>query len=633
MKSDTINVKGAFQDRRQYRVPFYQRAYVWGQENQWAPLWNDITDKAGARLENEEVPAPHFLGAIVLEPQLRVGLRGVDMVHVIDGQQRLTTLQYVLAAIALVMRENNLVTVLPVISDCLWNPNLETMTDAEVEKYKLWPTFRDRQTHKAAITSETRVVLRERFPESFTKSGTIRRQGIPHPPALDAIWYFASQIDVWLKDKDDKAKAVEVLAEATLQDLKFVAISLEPQDDAQVIFETLNGRGAQLMPTDLIRNFIFMKADKRDGDPHTLYETLWSQFEDGFWSEEQRRGRMTRPRREWFVQSALQAKMGEDIDVGRLYQGYRQFAEKVPSATEQLQFLSNNAAHYKQLVGKFVVTPIGWFGSQIDSWDASALQPVALLIAQSGLTDDQQHEIFLDLVSFVVRRAVCGLTTKSYNKTFAQLLRRLREGNISPIQVRAVLGGREGNASRWPTDDDFKSAWLNQPIIERLGSISRVRYLLAELEKALRPNRTDDKVMSDLTDLDVEHVMPVTWFEHWPLAGVLATQAELSEAVSADLFALDNGETTDRQKLLCKRKKLVQTVGNLTLLHYGVNRSIQNYTFSVKRERLLSDSNLMLNRDLMVAPDWDEDKIEQRGLKLFELAKKIWPGPPAKPDS
>src|SRR3546814_10027067 len=97
MKSETWTVQQVFQDRKQYKVPFYQRAYVWRVADQGRLLWEDILDKANERLEGA-TPAPHFLGAIVVEPQERRGLRGVDTQHIIDGQQRLTTLQYVLAA-------------------------------------------------------------------------------------------------------------------------------------------------------------------------------------------------------------------------------------------------------------------------------------------------------------------------------------------------------------------------------------------------------------------------------------------------------------------------------------------------------------------------------------------------------
>jgi len=122
MKSETYSVQQVFQDRRQYRVPFYQRAYVWNKEEQWEPLWNDISEKAGLR-SNGETPTPHFLGAIVLEPQPRLGLRGVETYHIIDGQQRLTTLQYFLVALSVAIAELNLSALAPLIEGCVWNPS------------------------------------------------------------------------------------------------------------------------------------------------------------------------------------------------------------------------------------------------------------------------------------------------------------------------------------------------------------------------------------------------------------------------------------------------------------------------------------------------------------------------------
>ena len=89
-------------------------------------------------------------------------------------------------------------------------------------------------------------------------------------------------------------------------------ISLDEGDDAQVIFETLNGRGAELHATDLIRNFIFMRADKENADGGALCDALWSPFEGSFWNEEQRRGRLRKPRLEWFLQGALQAELADN---------------------------------------------------------------------------------------------------------------------------------------------------------------------------------------------------------------------------------------------------------------------------------------------------------------------------------
>src|SRR5579871_5939240 len=189
MKSETIAVQQLFQDRRQYRVPFYQRAYVWNKEDQWERLWSDIQDKAEARLLDSK-PVPHFLGAAVLEPQQRRGLLGVETLHIIDGQQRLTTLQYVLAALAITLRERQLTALLSLVESCLQNPNTETMQKPDIEIFKLWPTFRDRNNFRMAMEAKSQTELRERFPASFTQGGGLRKIGMDHPPALEAIWFF-----------------------------------------------------------------------------------------------------------------------------------------------------------------------------------------------------------------------------------------------------------------------------------------------------------------------------------------------------------------------------------------------------------------------------------------------------------
>lgn len=155
MKSETLEVQQLFQDRRQYRVPFYQRAYVWNREDQWERLWSDIQSKADARLLDGK-STPHFLGAAVLEPQQRRGLLGVESLHIIDGQQRLTTLQYVLASLALLLREMQVPALLSVVEGCLQNGNAETMEKPEIEVFKVWPTFRDRDAFRLAMDARSR---------------------------------------------------------------------------------------------------------------------------------------------------------------------------------------------------------------------------------------------------------------------------------------------------------------------------------------------------------------------------------------------------------------------------------------------------------------------------------------------
>ncbi len=628
MKSETQDIQQIFQDRHQYRVPFYQRAYVWDKEEQWEPLWNDIRDKADVHV-NGDPAVPHFLGAIVLEPQQRRGLKGVEAYHIIDGQQRLTTLQYFLAALAMALRLNEASTLLTVIDGCLWNPNPDTMEKPEIECFKVWPTFRDREPYQVALKATDRDELRAGFSASFTQSGTLKKIGIDHPPSLEAIWFFADQIDEWLTPYEgaSRSQALEHLAEATLRDLRVVAIFLEDDDDAQVIFETLNGRGAELNATDLIRNFIFMRADREEADAGNLYDTLWTPFEAPFWVEEQRRGRLRKPRLEWFVQTALQAELADIVEIGRLYTNYKRYGmgqrTAVPAET-QLRMLTLHADQYHEMISGSGGNPIGKFGKRMAEWDASPTHSLAIRVASLGLPDAEQTAIFDDIISYIVRRSVCGLTAKNYNNVFLQLLKKFRSDDATAAAFHSALATLDGQASRWPGDDEFRKAWLNEPAHRNMGAVSRVRAVLTELENGMRTSRTEEPFTPSLGMLDVDHILPDKWYDHWILHGETITA---DEATSAFLATLGMSKQTSKIEGIIRREKLKATLGNLTMVHYGVNRSLQNGPFAQKRERFFAESNLHLNRSLMRAESWDEASIEQRGNELFMTARTVWRGP------
>lgn len=597
MKSETMSIQQLFQDRRQYRVPFFQRPYVWNKEDQWERLWSDISDKAEVRLEGDQ-PPPHFLGATVLEPQKRSGLLGVESSNIIDGQQRLTTLQYFIAALAIVLREEQQMKLLSLVDNCLWNGNVDTMQQPDIELFKVWPTFRDRANFQLAMKATNLDDLREYFPQSFTQSGTLKKISIDHPPALEAIWFFANQIKEWVAQDgvDKKRVRLAAMTEASLSDLRLVSISLGEEDDAQVIFETLNGHGAELHATDLIRNFIFMRADRDGVQGNTLFDLYWSQFESSFWAEPQRRGRLINPRMEWFLQSSLQAAMGEEVEIGRLYAQYRSFAlpgGPAITATEQLKILDNYARHYRQLVSGSGDDPIGKFGRRAAVWDASTAHPLVLRIATSNRPRDQQMQMYNYIISYLIRRAICGLPTKNYNKNFLQLLKNLAATELTVDSLRAGLAGPVGDLSRWPGNDEFKKAWLGEEVYPGHLGAQQIKAVLTEIENGMRSARSEEPLAGNLENLDVDHILPTSWFEYWKLPD--GTKVEEPEANGLRLALLTGEELSDRQKAILKRQDAKATIGNLTLAHYGINRGLQNCGFALKREKLFEELNLHLN--------------------------------------
>lgn len=629
MKSDDITIQQLFQDRRQYMVPFYQRSYVWTLTNQWEQLWEDIQAKADSRLLGSRA-TPHFLGAVVLDPQPKVGLIGVDTLHIIDGQQRLTTLQFVLKSILLVLKSVESTAISEIISGALINAYPDTMRDSEIESFKVWPTFRDRKSYKSAIRANDREELKTIFPDSFTLKETLRKVGIRHPSPLEAIWFFTDCFEKWIKQGTEQEIPIraEILATAILQDLKIVSIVLDEDDDAQVIFETLNGRGAQLHSTDLIRNFIFMRADREGTDSENLYNTFWLKFEDHYWNQRQRRGRMNKPRVEWFIHASLQAELREEVDLGRLYFEYRRYVFggiEPKSAQIQLETLSKYAQHYHQLIDGDGDSPIANFGRRITPYDITTLHPLALLIATSALTGQNKNEMFSVLLSYVVRRAISGLTSKNYNNIFISILRNLAKTEVSPDALRKVLCSLKGEASRWPNDEEFRNTCITRAIYPGTLEAPKMRAILAELELKLRQTvNTEDPFSSNLRALDIDHILPKSWYEHWPLQdGSKVDRHELGKILQKQLFEIP---LEDRELAIIERENSIPTLGNLTLLNLSVNRSAQNKSFSVKKELLLANTNLRLNIPLLGMEKWDEKTIKKRTELLADTALKIWPG-------
>lgn len=622
MKSETWTIQQVFQDRKQYKVPFYQRAYVWTLEKQWLLLWADIKDKAEERLAGTN-PAPHFLGAIVVEPQDKVGLRGVDTLHIIDGQQRLTTLQYVLAGIRLAIREMKIADYDAYLASVLDNPNPNTMTNADVEVFKVWPTFSDQKAFVAAMTADTLSTLQARYPAHFTQAGTFRRIGITHPPALNAIWNFAEWVKGWAVTNGGAA-AVEALVIAVLNDLKVVLIQLEKGDDAQVIFETLNGRGAELHATDLIRNHLFMSVDSTKEEPASLYDEKWKQFEELTWKTHERRGRITKPRLEWLIFSTIRAHTGHEGDLARLYVDYKSYAQGL-STTQQLDMLDSYGKHYLQLIEGKGTLPVARFGQRLRPFDTTTTHPLALRISTSDLPDSEKKAMFDDIVSYIVRRAVCGLTSKYYNNWFLSVLRQWIKGPMTSASLRGLLAASpNSSAARWPDDAEFSHAFKTAPAYPGNLDVGRCRMLLTELEGWLRlTRRTEEPTVPDLSKLDIDHILPQSWYEHWPLQdGSKASFAEHNAAAQQEMVG---SPLSDHFKAIRRRAKLIPTLGNLTLLNLSVNREVQNKSFPIKKSLLVANTVLSINGDLMVQDIWDEDAIADRSQKLAEAAKKLYP--------
>jgi hypothetical protein len=153
----------------------------------------------------------------------------------------------------------------------------------------------------------------------------------------------------------------------------------------------------------------------------------------------------------------------------------------------------------------------------------------------------------------------------------------------------------------------------------------KMRSVLVELENALRTERTEEPLTPALGNLDIDHILPQSWPEHWPLAN---GESATSEDVLNVQYGLPlAGTLTPKQTMIKKREDIIPTMGNLTLLHYGTNRAARHFAFNIKRDLFLLHSNLHLNRQMLTSTAWDESTIHKRAELLYLAASHIWLGP------
>lgn len=250
MRPFTRSIIELFDGKRRYLIPLYQRQYAWRVHPQLNLLWEDI-ERAAGRLElGGLATAPHFMGAIVIAQRPTFG-REVQAYEVIDGQQRLTTFQLLLAAYRDVARAHQSEYAQEV-DKYLFNDGV--MNRPDVERLKLWPSLVDRPAFVAMIDATPHSAPVEDAP------GFLRR-------AIAAHAYFKNQIEQRVVSNGEiDAFRMEELFEGLRTGLAVVSIELEGGDDPQTIFETLNSRGVELSAADLMRT-TFSSAPRTWGWP------------------------------------------------------------------------------------------------------------------------------------------------------------------------------------------------------------------------------------------------------------------------------------------------------------------------------------------------------------------------------
>ena len=612
-------VLNIFEPKQRLEVPLFQRQYVWSKEDQWLPLWEDIERKFIEELEGESGAPDHFLGAMVLD-QKQTPTSYVIVRQVIDGQQRLSTLQIFLAAFRDFCREVECDDLAGEVNRSLFNDGM--LANKEVDKFKVWPTKLDRSHFKDVVSAGSYEELFKLYPTTRQKYA---RKPDPKPLIVEAYFYFYEVIKNFFYSEDfvnnnDSKNSIENTLSRCLQALKsslqVVVIDLDRQDDPQVIFETLNARGQPLLPADLIRNYVFLRARRENLDSNNMYDLYWSHFDNEFWRKETRQGRLNRPRSDIFIQHFLSSRQARDVPIKHLYVEYKHWSEKIENSLqveEELKLLSEQGKNYMRILVPEEDDPIAPLTKFIRTFEVSTLYPLLLAFFEAELDKNGWAQITATLESYIIRRTICGLTTKNYNKVFLTILRDLRKSDISVENLINILKALSAESNMWPNNARFKKGWMETEVYNSLGS-KRLVHILSKLNDSYRSALTEHLNFKEQPT--IEHIMPQNWIENWSLP---------NGKRGLDYFELWDAVDDDERAIATRhRNNYINRIGNLTILTRNLNSAVSNSGWGQKRQELGKYSLLPLNLQLNTLNQWNENAIDTRARELFEHAVKIW---------
>jgi uncharacterized protein with ParB-like and HNH nuclease domain len=530
----------------QYVIPVFQRNYRW-ETPQWAKLWESLIE-----IQSPDKRGNHFMGFLVFVPGLAQPGQHTTF-HMIDGQQRLTTSSILLAALRNVAQQMGQ----PDLADEIRDDYLIHPRKKGDQRYRLLPKERDHDSYLALVSGE----------------------GAPTGRMADALAYFEEQLSNHAGEMPERLRHV---FDTMCQRFEFMCATLEAEN-AYNIFKSLNSTGVPLGPSDLIRNFVFMHVAPDEQDEFD--RGLWKPLEDRFARVD---GTLDEERSSRFFRDFLMVG-GRYVPPKDTFASFEARYEATGFSPRALaQALTEGVRHYAVISGQQTDEneQITRALAGLNVLESSTTYPLLLALfhkrAAGVIDSDQLEKCIAMLRGFILRRFVCGESSRGYGQMF---VRGLAKDTGDPVRtLEAYLLDRG-----WPDDHQFESAFVEFPLYQR----GYTREVLETLERA-----RGHKEPADLQATQVEHVLPQTLSDGW--IDALGSEAE---RVHADWL---------------------HRPGNLTLSAY--NQELWNHSFDKKRERY-AQSNIVITRELAGYSRWGEEEMRARGRQLAQEAARIWIGP------
>lgn len=596
---DDFTPKELFHKPVVYEIPYYQRGYVWNEQDQWQPLWEDIETQAenylnlkGEEESNNPYPAAHFMGAIVLQ-EIQRSSSDIEKHAVVDGQQRLTTIQILLAAIKTVVQKKSQNILAKRVQNLIENGE-EYIEKNDAGKQKVSSSRTDREAFIGIMESNSSNPKRS------------------HLHLLQKAYnWFHTQATKYLADastSDDLDCRATALVWAATQGIQFVVIDVDRASDANEIFDSLNSRGTPLLTADQAKNFMYLEVRKENGiliedQIETRMKNIWPFDESNdwngenenqdWWHQELKIGRLGVVI-EAFLRHWLTLRLEKEVKTKDVMNEFKTHVRKegLDKVGEDLQM---QCRFYKEILKEDVKSDSFLFRWR-RALQATTMLPVLLRLRQFEEQERKAAERHLE--SYGMRRWICQLTNAGQTNAMVTLLKKLDDSGLNNASeiVKEFLAEQSERSRVWPNNREVQSALAEEPVI-RSRNIRMAKIILLAIEQHMRSPISEQKnfTVEDVDKLQIEHLWPQSWEENWDEPS---------------------------------NPKVLDQIGNLTLVSPGLNPVMSNSVWDKKKKDLKAHSMLKLNEKLLEHQGpWDEPAIQARSAKLAEIVVEIWSRP------
>nr|WP_315969238.1 DUF4268 domain-containing protein [Peptoniphilus grossensis] len=491
--------------------------------------------------------------------------------HIIDGQQRLTTVTLLLLAIAKLVEEGKAKSNEIDLRDQIMERFVISKWANKDNRIKLIPVKRDRQALYNLIFED-----KEDYIENSNLTINFK--------------YFYDRLK---KDSD----IIDEIYFA-IQRLQVISITLDKDDDAQLIFESLNSTGLALSEGDKIRNFILMNLPLDIQNDY--FEKYWIKIED-----------LTNKKIDNFVRNYLSIKTSSTPTMAKVY---FEFKDYVNRHNDTLEKLLEDMLRYSKFYKKLLDGKSDFNNKDLDAsmfnfmkMEITVTEPffmeVLSLNDEGKLSLDDLIGVYETIETYLFRRNICGVATNALNKIFLNLNKDIirydgsTDNYVDKLKYNLI---NKKDSARFPKDEEFYENFYNKEVYLMRGRFKN--YLFNKIENFKTVETKDIYNHLDDGTYSIEHIMPQKLNDDW----------------FEDLG--DNAEEI--------HEKWLHKLGNLTIT--GYNSDMGNSSFEKKRDGRhgFKKSGIRMNQDLALLDSWGEDEIEKRHRDLLDLAVyEIWEYP------